>query len=285
MRGSNMRPRAQLSIPTILIALVACAALLGWWNAASSLRQNQAKLDAMLRAHPVQPKPMPFVPENSTRPEVPQNRCETPEQFIAALRSISDWHEFADDTAGPFAKASVADEAIPLLLELLNDPDLMIRVRALATLGKIHRHPDTIVPALIRFLNDENPGIRWQAACALGQFRGDAAAAVPALLAQMNDDQSPIAAFSAEMLREIDRSICVEDRLIELLSQQEGPNRNRAIDTLADLRTPTARDALVGAFRTETDKKTSHQLAQAIRRADAAGIYNTAEPGVGAGSR
>ena len=53
MRGSNMRPRAQLSIPTILIALVACAALLGWWNAASSLRQNQAKLDAMLRAHPV----------------------------------------------------------------------------------------------------------------------------------------------------------------------------------------------------------------------------------------
>lgn len=285
MRGSNMRPRAQVSIPTILIALVACAALLGWWNAASSLRLNQAKLDAMLRAQPVPPRPMSVVPENSTRPEVPQNRCETPEQFIAALRTISDWHEFADDTAGPFAKTSAADEAIPLLLELLNDPDLMIRVRALATLGKIHRHPDTIVPALVRFLNDENPGIRWHAACALGQFRGDAAAAVPALLAQMNDDQSPIAAFSAEMLREIDRSISVEDRLIELLSQQEGPNRNRAIDTLADLRTPTARDALIGAFRTETNENTSHQLALAIRRADAAGVYNTAEPGVGAGSR
>lgn len=110
----------------------------------------------------------------------------------------------------------------------------MIRVRALATLGKIHRHPDTIAPALISFLSDENPGIRWHAALALGQFRGDAAAATPALLTQMNDDQSPIAAFSAEMLREIDRAIPNEDRLIDLLSQQEGANRNRAIDTLAD---------------------------------------------------
>lgn len=161
----------------------------------------------------------------------------------------------------------------------------MIRVRALATLGKIHRHPDTIVPAFISFLSDENPGIRWHAALALGQFRGDAAAATPALLAQMNDDQSPIAAFSAEMLREIDRAIPIENRLIDLLSQQEGANRNRAIDTLADLGTPTARSARVGAFRGETNKQTSNQLAQAIRSTDAAGGYNTAEPSVGAGAR
>lgn len=242
-----------------------------------------------LAAGPLSPQPEQLFgassPPPKPIPQPPPNKCDTPEDFIAALRTIPDWSEFANNTADPFVKTSIADETIPLLIELLNDPDLQIRVRALSTLGKIRRHADVIVPALIPFLNDEHPGIRWHAACSLGMFRGDAAAAIPALTAQLNDDESPIAVFSAVILLEIDDTVPIEGRLIELLPQQNMLNRSRAVDALADLGTPTARDALFAAFQTETDQQMRDQLAQAINRVDSSDFKNTADEGIGAESR
>jgi HEAT repeat protein len=81
----------------------------------------------------------------NAKEELP-NRVANVAEFIKALRETKDWYEFADRTADPFAKTSIADEAVPALIELLDDPNPEVRTRAACTLGKIHRHPDHVVP-------------------------------------------------------------------------------------------------------------------------------------------
>ena len=44
MLGSGIRRRAQFNILTILMAMVACAAFLGWWKTANTLRQAQVSV-------------------------------------------------------------------------------------------------------------------------------------------------------------------------------------------------------------------------------------------------
>ena len=153
-----------------------------------------------------------------------------------------------------------------MLIELLGDTDPEIRTRALATLGKINRHPDVIVPAAMPMLKDDQANVRWHAAYALGQFKQDAELAIPALVEQMNDDESPIATFSAMMLRQIDDTIATEERLVQLLSNPIDSNRVRAIDALAELRTPTAFDTLVPRYRNESDPIMRESLARARQR-------------------
>ena len=257
------------------MATVACAAFLGWWKTAIDLRHNRVRLDAMLHSQRLPPKAASFVSGSYNQPDY---RYKTPQEFITELRSAtaSDWHE-SEEMAASFA-STMADETIPQLLELLDDQDVEIRARALSALSRIERRADVIVPAIIPHLNSENPGIRWYAASALGNLKHLATTAVPALVEQMNDDQSPIAVFSAITLREIDPTIPTEATLIELLPKQAGINRSRAIDALADLGTPTARDALVRTFQVETNQDVSNQLAHAIKRIDNVMAKASAEP-------
>ncbi|WP_322975322.1 HEAT repeat domain-containing protein [Aporhodopirellula aestuarii] len=172
-----------------------------------------------------------------------------------------------------------------MLLDLLNDRDSGIRTRALATLGKIKRQPDIVVPALIPLLNDEHANVRWHAAFALGQFGKEAQGGIQSLAAQMNDDLSPIATFAAITLRQIDDTIATEARLIDLLSNPIGQNRDRAMKALVDLETPTALDVLVRRYRNEDDPKLRDRIARTIAKLDENVNRNTATPQHQAGNR
>jgi hypothetical protein len=261
------RRAVQFGIQGLFVALLICAVLLGWWRDRRQLTQDLERTKALLEAlrHVEQaqsgPKPGMSVP-GVFRPK--PNKCATPEDFIKALRTMEDWYEFADETADPFVKTPIADAAIPALIELLSDPDQEIRKRALSTLGKMGRKSETIVPAVIPLLDDAHPNVRWHAAFTLSSFGDDAKAAIPALWRQINDDDSPIAAFAAEMLHRIDPSADVLPRLRQLLKNHQKENRGRAIDALAELRSPQAKQALVEAFREEKDPELRERLAGAI---------------------
>jgi hypothetical protein len=189
-------------------------------------------------------------------------------EFIKVLRESKNWYEFADRTADPFAKSSNAADAIPVLIELLQDNDPEIRTRAACALGKIHRDPTRTVPALIPLLEDSHSNVRWHAVLALSMFGGEAQTAMPALQKQIADETSPIGAWSAHMLRKIDPTVDVEPLLIKHLGGKLEVNRQRAANGLAEVGKQRAKDALIDAYARESDKETSEYLAGAIVQID-----------------
>ena len=275
MEGRSQRRPMQFNLQVLMLLFLVAAMALGWWRTHDRLAQSHAQLEAMRRAQQIEREGGSMaVTEMASEPA---REIQTPAQFIALLREIDDWYEYADEVAAPFAKNSVADETIPLLLDLLQDPDPEIRTRALVALWEIKRKPNVVVPALIRMLGDNDTNVRWQAAYALGEYGEDAREGIPALALQMNDDASPIAAFAAMMIRRIDDTIATEPRLVQLLSNSVGRNRERAIEGLADLATPTALEAIVREYRHETDPKLRDQMAGTIARMDETLNPKTAE--------
>ena len=185
-----------------------------------------------------------------------------PEAFVERLRSIKDWYEFSDRTADRFVRGRSADDAIPLLVAALKDPDLVVRYRAASTLGRLgdvagpgtlrSQRAETIVPALIPLLKDECPNVRWHAACALRAFGTDAVSAIPAIREQSENDASPIAAAATIFLHEMEREE-YETRLIVLLANPGKDNRERAIHELGHLNSPRGMLALKDAYGHEPD--------------------------------
>ena len=269
MEANSRRSSFQFNSQVILLLVVIVAIALGWWQTHDRLRQSEARVDALRRSRLLDVRRRTLrTLRISALQEAVSHQAQTPEQFIKSLHEIEDWYEFADDTADPFAKTPAADDTIPMLISLLDDPDSEIRTRALATLWKINRHPKVVVPAVIPLLDDGHCNVRWHAAYALGRFGEEAQSGIRALRSEMNDDESPNAAFAAMMVRQIDPDIPTEPRLIELLSNPIKQNQERAIRALAELGTPTSIEALVRRYRNENDPKLRTRLALVIADAD-----------------
>jgi HEAT repeat protein len=77
------------------------------------------------------------------------------------------------------------EKAVPLLLQILKDPDPSQRQTAAQSLGKIGRKE--ALPALIEALNDPAPGVRGQAAWAVGMIGNDSASARRSLIPLLFD--------------------------------------------------------------------------------------------------
>ncbi len=266
MEIESKRRLFQFNLQVLLLIFVIVAMALGWWRTHDQLAQAQAQIEAIHRAEELHAN-APRAIAGSPR-VLPASKIQTPAEFIAALRVIQDLYKFNDDTADPFVKTPVADETIPALIDLLKDPDSQIRTKALSTLGKIKRRPEVIVPAMIPMLNDVHSNVRWHAAFALGQFQAEAKSSIPALMLQFNDDTSPIAAFSADMIRQIDNTIETEPRLAQLLANPLKENRERAVSALSSLATPAALQALIAYYRTVDDPKLRDRLASTIGHLD-----------------
>ena len=96
-----------------------------------------------------------------------------------------------------------SEEAVPNLLSILADPDVLLRANAAITLGFLGEQSGLVVPALVNALGDAEPRVTQSAAKALGRFENQARSAVPELLrvSAGNDDGLRKAALSA--LRQI----------------------------------------------------------------------------------
>ena len=167
-----------------------------------------------------------------------------------------------------FVKTSIADDAVPSLIELLENSDPEVRWRALATMGRMARQEEAIVPAIIPLLADSHQNVRWHAAYALGEFGAKASAALPAMHELVERESSPIAAFTVGMIRQIDPSRDFESRLQIFLREGDDQTRDRAVESLGGVPKVSRQteDALLEAFRDSKDESLKTRIAHLLER-------------------
>src|SRR5205807_1376584 len=110
--------------------------------------------------------------------------------------------------------------------------DATVRARAACTLARLGPNAKEAVPALIDCLNDADTAVRFHAVYALGRIRENYPAVIAALREAMDDDGSTVAAFAAQMLHRLDPTVNAVPRLIELLDHPEAKTRRGAVAAL-----------------------------------------------------
>lgn len=128
----------------------------------------------------------------------------TEEEVVPKKKNVRD--ETAEGARQSFARldhafALLADKskaqmAIPILIELLKDPDAFVRLDAAYALGFIGPEARSAVPQLLTLLKDTEAMVRNNAAYALGLIRADADLVVPELV-KLIRDRDPRVRFNA----------------------------------------------------------------------------------------
>ncbi|MBT3267380.1 HEAT repeat domain-containing protein [Candidatus Poribacteria bacterium] len=104
------------------------------------------------------------------------------------------------------ALAEIGNPAVPRLIELLSDPERMVRRKSAFALAEMEPPPTSAVPALIALLEDrefENWVARHPAAVALGRMDAAGVVAIPALVATLTDESLGVQHFAAQALIEL----------------------------------------------------------------------------------
>jgi HEAT repeat protein len=275
-------PRFTLGSLFLLVLVVAMG--IGWWLDRSKLERELINAQTRLAANELLSKEREaaaldrgglrsatfgggFTGVNQTPPISPYS---TPAEFIEALRSMRDYYEW-QDRAVKFAATEVADDALPLLIKLLEDPDPKVRERTLLTLAYLDRHAEALVPVIVPLLDDNDQNVRWHAANALGNFGSKARSALPSMLRIVENESSPISAFVVGIAFKIDPSVDVEPRLQVFLRSTDANTRWRATEALGRIAPHKAvskatEEALLEAFRLSEDEPTKRGIAGLLDR-------------------
>jgi HEAT repeat protein len=96
----------------------------------------------------------------------------------------------------------VAQEAVPVLVQHLKDPDEMVCFFSGLALGSIRKSPEVVVPALTERLSER--GSKWGILVALGRFGPEAKTAVPLIIPLLNDSDGETRSWAAMALKSID---------------------------------------------------------------------------------
>jgi HEAT repeat protein len=99
--------------------------------------------------------------------------------------------------------ADGAEEAIPDLLERLNDPHPAVRGGASIALGDMRMKPQLVIPKLMERLGDADASVRASAARAIGLFQEQGTAAVPRLEELQSDPSPEVRQWASTALRQI----------------------------------------------------------------------------------
>jgi HEAT repeat protein len=140
------------------------------------------------------------------------------EPTVVSLRALSEYGE-------------QAEEAIPALIELLNNQELETELRwnAARTLGKIRSAAVVAVPALVENLSDEAATVREHSAEALGDIGPAAKESVPALIAVLADPATRVRRDAARSLGQIGPSaVDAVPHLVKLIDDPETLVRDAA---------------------------------------------------------
>jgi len=117
-----------------------------------------------------------------------------------------------------------------LIMSALQDPDHVVRIRAIRALERISGQANVTVTALIELLDDPHPEIRWAAAGAMESFGLKAVVATPALV-EMLDDPDPAARGSAASTLGKMGPVAVA----ALMQVLDDPNRDKKLNALKAL--------------------------------------------------
>ena len=125
-----------------------------------------------------------------------------------AIYALGNYREPENDglEVSPLSKeelTSAQSIIIPILLQLLNDSDRMIRDDAAGSLEMIHQRPEIVIPQLIRYSstsNDLQLGFPYW----LEKFGTSARTAIPAILKMLEDPNERTRSVATEVLKKID---------------------------------------------------------------------------------
>ena len=156
-------------------------------------------------------------------------------------------------TAGYAAQAlsAVGSQAIPALVETLDDGDWWVRAMAVDVLTKIGQLVGDAVPALMERTNDEHWWVRRNAIEALGTLGSLNPDPTPLLVKALRDEDYRVrrnaALTLAKLGQPVDEAI---PALGEMLEDENRYNRFYAANALRRIDTSAARDALMNALFT-----------------------------------
>ena len=106
-----------------------------------------------------------------------------------------------DGEIAAWSLAAIGADAVPSLMELLNDPSPHLKERAVEALGLAGTAAEPAVPALVKTLKDSEFGVRQRAADALGWIGERPELAIPALIEALTDtDVGGVDFYAAESL-------------------------------------------------------------------------------------
>jgi HEAT repeat protein len=163
---------------------------------------------------------------------------------------------------------SAAEPAVPTLVKLLEDSDFTVRQRVADALGEIGKRPDLAVPALISIINDPGYGVGSIAAEALGKFGERATNAIPALLEGMKSGPYLVKSAAAIALSKISRETVRKEVIPVLISDLKRPgSHNTALITLSQMQDETdlVIPAIIGALD-DSDEMVQHNAMNMLGR-------------------
>jgi HEAT repeat protein len=153
-----------------------------------------------------------------------------------------------EDMEGPVLAAvrSVGADAVPVLLEGLNDEQILVRQVAATVLGDLGRREAE--DALIAMLEDENGHVRGSAAEALGKLRSRRGT-VP-LIALLEDEYENVQECAIRAIAAIGDETVLDGLLADFFAKDAGMRRN-IVRLLGRFGSSRALDALVFAIKDE----------------------------------
>jgi HEAT repeat protein len=141
-----------------------------------------------------------------------------------------------------------AKDAVPALIEVLDNPKAEVRREAAMALGRIGAASASAVPKLTSMLNDPASGVNAEAAFALGSIGPASVAALPALQAKLIDSDvmlKTVAAWAIAKIEPMNEAYRQQARSALMAAVRDTqPNiRSAALHGLADLRNNDAATA------------------------------------------
>jgi len=191
---SRLHRLLQFDLRMLLMLVALCAVLVAWHQDRQRLNNLRNAVQALRAAATPLPASGGFATSVgslwplATFSPVSEVQIETVDDFVAAIQKPPGEPASIDTILGLQIGQVHADEAVPQIIDLLNDKDENVRNRAVRALGRIARRSHIAVPALIQALHDESSEVSAQATHALSQFGKRAAPAVADLMTIANDD-------------------------------------------------------------------------------------------------
>ncbi len=106
---------------------------------------------------------------------------------------------FASRNLGP-----VAYDALPSLINCLQDPYPAVQFEAILSLGEIHQEPERVIPLLVGYVEMKDPSVCIGALYSLLKFGSAAKPAVPSILKLLNSADPGVRSMATNALRTID---------------------------------------------------------------------------------
>jgi HEAT repeat protein len=158
-------------------------------------------------------------------------------------------------------KTTLARRILPTLVDLLRDPDRMVRFRSASLLGTIGVEARPAIPSLVELLKDPDPVVRRVTADALGELSVNSTSVISGLTALLGDSEADVRSAASRSLQQLGAEPTrVSASLVAQLRDHTSGVQGEALETLRKMG-PAAGSAVPLLIPLLTDSDSSVRLA------------------------